>query len=68
MDNYEAFFIIGDRKLKMTVQANSEADAQQKVKDAIAFHKVVKKTKPEPDNGASDKQLKDLADIFGITL
>lgn len=37
---YTVFFEIGGKKLKTLVEANSETDAKNKVKEKIIFHKV----------------------------
>ena len=40
MKQYTIYFEIFGKKMKTTIQANSELDAKQKLKDKIVFHKV----------------------------
>ena len=42
--NYEVYFEIYGKKMKVTINANSEHDAKHLIMGKIVFHKIVKKT------------------------
>lgn len=58
MQNYTIFFEIGGKYMKHTVLADSERQAQEKIKNKIVFHKTeVEKT---------DAKVELLKQMFGI--
>ena len=59
MKAFEVWFEIYGKKLKTTIKADSMADAQNKVRQSIIFHKTVL--------SESDKEVDALKNIFGMT-
>ena len=58
MKAFEVWFEIYGKKMKTTIKADSMADAQQKIRQSIIFHKTVV--------SESDKTVDALKNIFGF--
>ena len=62
MKPYDIYFEIFGKKMKTTLEANSEEDAKYRLMGKIIFHKVVVKHNPF----GGDETLEHLKDLFGM--
>ena len=63
MNTYDIYFEIYSKKLKVTVEANSEEDAKYLIRGKINFHKIV--LHKDNDNEGFE-YLKDIFNGFGM--
>ena len=65
MKNYDVYFELYGKKLRTTIIADSEAHAQEIVKNKIIFHKVSKSQIQEEKPFDSSDIFESFKDIFG---
>lgn len=60
MKNYEVFFEIYGKKMKVNVLADNENDVKYRVMGKIKFHKIIRK------DSEFNKKLESLDDLFDL--
>ena len=66
MKSYSVFFEIYGKKMKVTVEAETENQARKQVKNDIVFHKIEIVKNENPQSEYKDHTLENLKDIFGM--